>query len=60
MGMVPSGQADGTRPVKRRNHTVNGSYLTRFADDRGLPADLRSTERMLVQGAALSARRSGP
>jgi hypothetical protein len=26
--------------VKRRNHTVNGSYLTRFADDRGLLAGI--------------------
>ena len=31
-GQVPN----GIRQVKRRNHTVNGSYLTRFADDRGL------------------------
>lgn len=31
---------DGTRQVKRRNHTVNGSYLTRFADDRGLLAGI--------------------
>jgi len=30
------GVPNGTRQVKRRNHTVNGSYLTRFADDRGL------------------------
>jgi Protein of unknown function (DUF4238) len=27
---------NGARPIKRRNHTVNGSYLTRFADERGL------------------------
>jgi hypothetical protein len=26
--------------VKRRNHTVNGSYLTRFADDHGLLAGI--------------------
>ncbi len=26
----------GTRQLKRRNHTVNKSYLRRFADDRGL------------------------
>ena len=26
--------------MKRRNHTVNGSYLTRFADDRGLLAGI--------------------
>jgi Protein of unknown function (DUF4238) len=26
--------------VKRRNHTVNGSYLARFADDRGLLAGI--------------------
>lgn len=25
-----------TRQLKRRNHTVNGSYLMRFADERGL------------------------
>jgi Protein of unknown function (DUF4238) len=30
----------GTRQVKRRNHTVNGSYLARFADDRGLLAGI--------------------
>ncbi|MGD0603238.1 MAG: DUF4238 domain-containing protein [Streptosporangiaceae bacterium] len=29
-----------TRQVKRRNHTVNGSYLMRFADDRGLLAGI--------------------
>jgi len=29
-----------TRQVKRRNHTVNGSYLTRFADGRGLLAGI--------------------
>jgi hypothetical protein len=29
-----------TRQVKRRNHTVSGSYLTRFADDRGLLAGI--------------------
>jgi hypothetical protein len=37
----------GTRQLKRRNHTVNKSYLRRFADDRGcltrvtLPGDVR-------------------
>jgi hypothetical protein len=37
----------GIRPLKRRNHTVNKSYLRRFADDRGrltrvtLPGDVR-------------------
>jgi hypothetical protein len=31
---------NGTRQVKRRNHTVNGSYLTRFADDHGLLAGI--------------------
>lgn len=31
---------DRTRQVKRRNHTVNGSYLTRFADGRGLLAGI--------------------
>jgi hypothetical protein len=35
-----SGVPSGTRQVKRRNHTVNGSYLTRFADDRGLLAGI--------------------
>ena len=34
------GVPDGTRTVKRRNHTVNGSYLTRFADNRGLLAGI--------------------
>jgi hypothetical protein len=29
-----------TRQLKRRNHTVNGSYLRRFADDRELLADV--------------------
>jgi hypothetical protein len=31
--LVPGG-------VKRRNHTVNGAYLTRFADDRGMLAGI--------------------
>ncbi|MGH3259883.1 MAG: DUF4238 domain-containing protein [Streptosporangiaceae bacterium] len=34
------GVSNGTRQVKRRYHTVNGSYLTRFADDRGLLAGI--------------------
>ena len=31
---------NGTSQLKRRNHTVNGSYLTRFADDRELLAGI--------------------
>ena len=37
----------GTRQLKRRNHTVNKSYLLRFADDRAcltsvtLPGEVR-------------------
>jgi len=43
-----SGRMPGTRQLKRRNHTVNKSYLRRFADDRGhltrvtLPGDVRA------------------
>lgn len=33
--------------MKRRNHTVNGSYLTRFADDRGLLAGIELPGRRL-------------
>lgn len=47
----------GVRPLKRRNHTVNKSYLQRFADSSGrltrvtLPGDVRV--RMSVNDAAV-------